>query len=70
MIGWLATPVGRLLQGTIGIALLWIGISQVTVLGLMVMLTGLIAAVLAAAPPPFVVAAPVHSRRRPDGIAR
>ncbi len=50
MIGWLGTPVGRLFQGIIGIALLWVGIAQVTAFGLMVMLTGLIAMVVAAAP--------------------
>ncbi len=66
MIGWLGTPVGRLIQGILGIALLWVGISQVTALGLCVMMTGLVATVVAAAPPPFLAPAPaLRGRPRP-----
>ena len=66
MVGWLGTPLGRILQGIVGITLLWIGMMQVTALGLFTMMTGLIAAVVAAAPPTFLVPAPiVSSRPRP-----
>ena len=63
MIGWLATPFGRMLQGVIGIFLLWFGMTQLTVLGLGVMMTGLVATVVAALPPPFLMPAPAMRRR-------
>jgi hypothetical protein len=58
MLGWLGTPLGRILQGILGIALLWIGMAQATALGLFVMMTGLIATVTAAAPPAFLTPTP------------
>jgi hypothetical protein len=68
MLGWLGMPVGRLIQAIVGIALLWIGMAQVTVFGLVVMLTGLIAIVAAAAPPRALVPVGVSrlSRQRHD----
>jgi hypothetical protein len=66
MLGWLGTPLGRILQGILGIALLWIGMMQVTALGLLTMMTGLITAVVAAVPPAFLLPAPVvRGRSRP-----
>ena len=66
MIGWFGTPLGRVLQGILGIALLWVGTVQVTALGLLVMMTGLVAIVIAAAPPPFLPSArAVRARARP-----
>jgi hypothetical protein len=66
MIGWFGSPLGRLIQGILGVFLLWLGMSQATVLGLAVMMTGLVATVVAAAPPPFLVPAPaVRRERRP-----
>ena len=62
MIGWLGTPFGRMLQGVIGIFLLWFGMAQLTVVGLAVMMTGLVVTVVAASPPPFLVPAPVRGR--------
>lgn len=50
MIGWFGTPLGRILQGLLGIVLLWVGTAQATALGLLVMMTGLVATVIAAAP--------------------
>jgi hypothetical protein len=78
MIGWFVSPLGRIFQGILGIALLWIGMAQVTALGLLVMMTGLIATVTAAAPPAFLTPTPVRTRparsvtrlRRSDGTAR
>jgi hypothetical protein len=75
MIGWFTTPLGRTFQGILGIALLWIGIAQVTALGLLVMMTGLIATVTAAAPfltptPATRPARSVTPLRRSDGTAR
>jgi hypothetical protein len=64
MIGWLGTPFGRMLQGVIGIFLLWFGMTQLTVTGLGVMMTGLVVTVVAAAPPPFLVPAPAMRRHR------
>ena len=65
MLGWLGTPLGRIFQATIGIVLLWSGIAQVTVFGLVVMMTGLITTVLAASPPLFLVPAQALRRQRP-----
>jgi hypothetical protein len=66
MLVWFGTPVGRIVEGILGIVLLCVGMAQVTALGLLVMLTGLIAAVVAAAPPAFLVPAPaVRTRPRP-----
>jgi hypothetical protein len=66
MIGWFGSPFGRLLQAIFGITLLWIGIVQVTAIGLLLMMTGLITTVVAAAPPAFLVPAPaVRPRRQP-----
>ncbi len=66
MIVWFGTPLGRILQGILGIGLLWVGTSQATALGLLVMITGLVATVLAAAPAAFVPSArPVRARSRP-----
>ena len=79
MIGWFGSPLGRIFQATFGIALLWIGMAQVTAVGLLVMMTGLIATVVAAAPPVFLMptpavrtrpAASVTRLRRSDGTAR
>jgi hypothetical protein len=78
MIGWFVSPLGRIFQGIVGIALLWIGIAQVTAVGLLVMMTGLIATVIAAAPPVFLTPTPVRTQparpvtpsRRSDGTAR
>jgi hypothetical protein len=79
MIGWFSSPLGRVLQGIVGIALLWIGMAQATAFGLLVMMTGLIATVMAAAPPAFLVptpairtrsARPLTPLRRNDGPAR
>lgn len=78
MIGWFVSPLGRIFQGIVGIALLWIGMAQATTLGLVVMMTGLIATVAAAAPPAFLAPTPVPTRparsvtplRRSDGSAR
>ena len=53
MLGWFRTPLGRIFQGILGIALLWLGIEQATTLGLLVMMTGLVITVAAAAPPPL-----------------
>jgi hypothetical protein len=53
MLGWFGTPLGRVSQGILGIALLWVGMTQVTALGMLVMITGLIATVVAASPPAF-----------------
>lgn len=65
MVHWLfGTPLGRLVQGLVGTVLLVVGMSQVTVLGLLVMMTGLVAAVMAAAPPAFLVPVPVMRRER------
>jgi hypothetical protein len=65
MLGWFATPLGRIFQGILGIALLWIGMTQATELGLLVMMTGLIATVTAAAPPAFLTPSPAI--RTPPG---
>ncbi len=66
MIVWFGTPLGRILQGILGIGLLWVGTAQATALGLLVMMTGLVAMVLAAAPPAFLLSArPVRARSRP-----
>ena len=79
MIGWFSTPLGRIFQATFGIALLWIGMAQVTALGILVMMTGLIAIVTAAAPPALLAPTPAISTRpapsvtplrRSDGTAR
>jgi hypothetical protein len=64
---WFGTPCGRILQALFGIVLLWIGMEQVTVTGLTIMMAGLIATVVAAAPPPFLVPA---TRRHPRQRAR
>jgi hypothetical protein len=70
MLVWFGTPVGRIVEGILGIALLCVGMAQVTALGLLVMLTGLIAAVVAAAPPAFLAPAPaVRTRPRPPSQA-
>lgn len=68
MVGWLfGTPLGRLVQGIVGTLLLLIGMEQVTVMGLMIMMTGLVAAVMAIAPPPFLTPVPVRrGPRRPQ----
>lgn len=58
MFCWLGTPLGRVGQGILGIALLLIGTAQVNTLGLLAMMTGLIVTVVAAAPPVFLVPAP------------
>ena len=63
MIGWLGTPFGRMLQGVIGTLLLWFGMTQLTVVGIVVMMTGLVVTVVAAAPPPFLVPAHVLRHR-------
>lgn len=64
MVGWLfGTPLGRLMQAIVGIGLLLIGMSQGTVLGLLMMMTGLVATVMAAVPPPFLCAVPVVRER-------
>lgn len=64
MVGWLfGTPLGRLMQGIVGILFLLIGMSQVTVPGLLLMMTGLVAIVIAAVPPPFLFAVPVVRER-------
>ena len=66
MLGWFGTPLGRIFQGILGIALLCVGMVQVTALGMLVMITGLIAMVVAAAPPAFLSPAPaVRARPRP-----
>jgi hypothetical protein len=67
MVGWLfGTPLGRFVQGIVGTLLLLIGIEQVTVTGLLIMMTGLVAMVMAVAPPPFLTLVPVRrSSRRP-----
>lgn len=78
MIGWFGSPLGRIFQGILGIALLWVGMAQATELGLLVMMTGLIATVTAAAPPAFLAPTPVRSGsarsltplRRGDGTTR
>ncbi len=59
MLGWFGTPLGRIFQGILGMALLWVGIEQATTVGLLVMMTGLITAVTAAAPPALLAVAPV-----------
>lgn len=64
MIVWFGTPLGRILQGILGIALLWVGTAQATALGLLVMMTGLVATVIAAAPPAF-LPSPRAVRARP-----
>jgi hypothetical protein len=63
MIGWLGTLLGRMFQGGIGIFLLWFGMTQLTTVGLAVMMAGLVVTVVAAAPPPFLVPSPVMRRR-------
>jgi hypothetical protein len=66
MIWWFGTPLGRIIQGIVGIVLLWIGVEEATALGLLVMMTGLVAAVVAAAPPAFLMAVPaIRGERRP-----
>ena len=65
MLGWFGTPLGRIFQGIFGIALLWIGMAQATELGLLVMMTGLIATVTAAAPPASLT--PTPAMRTPPG---
>lgn len=60
MLGLLVSPLGRALQGLIGVVLLWIGVAQLTVTGLFIMIGGLIVAVVAAAPPAFLVPAPIR----------
>ena len=65
MLGWLGTPLGRIFQGILGIALLWIGMAQTTAIGLLVMMTGLIATVTAAAPPALLT--PTPAIRTPPG---
>jgi len=66
MLGWFGTPLGRIFQGTLGITLLCVGMVQVTALGMLVMITGLIAMVVAAVPPAFLSPAPaVRTRPRP-----
>ena len=66
MLGWFGTPLGRIFQGLLGIALLCVGMVQVTALGMLVMITGLIAMVIAAAPPAFLSPAPaVRAHPRP-----
>jgi hypothetical protein len=57
MLGWLGMPLGRLIQAIVGIALLWIGVTQLTAVGLIVMLAGLITTVVAALPPAYRVQA-------------
>jgi hypothetical protein len=67
MLGWFGTPLGRVFQGILGIALLWVGMTQATALGMLVMMTGLIATVVAAVPPAFLSPAPaVRVRSRPS----
>ena len=63
MLGWFGTPLGRVFQGILGIALLWVGMTQVTALGMLVMMTGLIATVVAAAPPAFLSPLPAVRAR-------
>ena len=63
MLGWLGTPLGRVIQGILGIALLWVGMAQNNALGLFAMMSGLIAAVVAASPPAFLQPAPVVRTR-------
>jgi hypothetical protein len=63
MLGWFGTPLGRIFEATLGIALLWIGMAQTTALGLLVMMTGLIATVIAAAPPAFLTPTPAVRTR-------
>ena len=58
MLDWLGMPIGRLVQGIVGIALLWIGVTQLTAVGLLVMMTGLITVVVAAVPPVLLRPAP------------
>lgn len=77
MIGWFVSPLGRIFQGIVGITLLWIGMTEATALGLLVMMTGLVATVAAAAPPAFLAPTPVTQParsvtplRRSDGTAR
>ena len=51
MSGWLSTWLGRFLRAIIGLVVLAVGMSQVSVLGILVMLTGLVMAVTAVAHP-------------------
>ena len=60
MIGWFGSPLGRVIQGIVGIVLLWIGMEEATALGLLVMMSGLIATVVAAVPPAFLMPVPVR----------
>jgi hypothetical protein len=62
MLGWFGTPLGRILQALVGMALLWVGIMQATAVGLLVMMTGLIVTVAAAAPPLLARTAAVRTR--------
>jgi hypothetical protein len=66
MLTWFGSPLGRVIQGIVGIVLLWIGVVEATAVGLLVMMTGLIATVVAAAPPAFLTPVPAVRRgRRP-----
>jgi len=66
MLGWFGTPPGRIFQGILGIALLLVGIEQATTVGMLVMMTGLVITVAAAAPPALLAPTPlVRSRRGP-----
>jgi hypothetical protein len=70
MLGWLGTPLGRIFLGILGIALFWLGIEQATTLGLLVMMTGLVITIAAAALPPLPEStAVVRSRRGPPSHA-
>jgi hypothetical protein len=62
MLGWFGRPMGRVFQGILGIALLLVGMAEASTLGLLVMMTGLIATVAAAAPPVFLSPTPAIGR--------
>ena len=68
MVGWFGSPLGRVIGGIVGIVLLWIGVAEATALGLLVMMTGLIATVVAAAPPAFLAPMPAVRRERPPRV--
>jgi hypothetical protein len=67
MPGLLSTPLGRALRMVLGLFVLAVGTSQVSVLGLCLMLTGLLVTVTAVATPSTLTPTPAVTRsaRRP-----
>jgi hypothetical protein len=49
---WITSPLGRAIQAMLGLMVLLVGVTQVSVAGLLTMMAGLIFTVIAATAPP------------------